>query len=83
MQLRKATLTSKGQVTIPKDIRDILKIVPGDQIDFIVSEEGEVLISSRTCDFRELKGLFYKKGRKKVSLKDMELAIQKGASKCP
>ncbi|MBS0656345.1 MAG: type II toxin-antitoxin system PrlF family antitoxin [Verrucomicrobia bacterium] len=79
MQLRKATITSKGQVTIPKDIRDILKIGPGDQIDFIISDEGEVLLSPRTCDFRDLKGFFYKKGRKAASLEEMEIAIKKGA----
>lgn len=80
MQLRKATITSKGQVTIPKDIRDILRIGPGDQVDFIVGDEGEVVISPRTCDFRSLKGLFYKKGRKAATLEDMEKAIKKGAS---
>lgn len=80
MQLRKATITSKGQVTIPKDIRDILKIGPGDQIDFIISDQGEILISPRTCDFRSLKGIFYKKGRKAASLEEMERAIKKGAS---
>lgn len=80
MHLRKATITSKGQVTIPKDIRDILKIGPGDQIDFIISDEGEILISPRTCDFRSLKGLFYKKGRKAATLEEMERAIKKGAS---
>jgi antitoxin PrlF len=80
MQLRKATITSKGQVTIPKDIRDMLKIAPGDQIDFIIGDTGEVLISPRTCDFRSLKGLFYKKGRKAATLDDMQKAIKKGAS---
>lgn len=80
MQLKKATITSKGQVTIPKDIRDILKVAPGDQIDFIVCDDGEIRISPRTCDFRSLKGLFHKKGRKTASLEDMEKAIQKGAS---
>ncbi len=81
MQLRKATITSKGQVTIPKDIRDMLKIGPGDQIDFIISDEGAVLISSRTCDFRSLKGFFHKKGRKAATLAEMDEAIKKGASK--
>jgi AbrB family looped-hinge helix DNA binding protein len=79
MQLRKATITSKGQVTIPKDIRDRLNIGPGDQIDFIIGAEGDIHISPRTCDFRSLKGFFYKKGRKSASLEDMERAIRKGA----
>jgi AbrB family looped-hinge helix DNA binding protein len=81
MQLRKAKITVKGQVTIPKDIRDILKIGPGDQIDFIIDDQGEVHISPRTCDFRSLKGFFYKKGRSAASLEDMEMAIKKGASR--
>lgn len=80
MQLREAKLTSKGQITIPKDIRDILKIGPGDQIDFIIGDQGEIYISPRTCDFRALKGMFHKKGRKVVSLEDMQQAIHKGAS---
>ena len=80
MQLKKATITSKGQVTIPKDIRDILKLSPGDQVDFIISDTGEVLLSPRTCDIRSLKGLFYKKGRKTATLEDMDIAIKKGAS---
>lgn len=80
MQLRKATITSKGQITIPKDIRVILKIGPGDQIDFIVTDQGEVFISPRTGDIRSLKGLFHKVGRKTATLEDMEKAIKKGAS---
>jgi AbrB family looped-hinge helix DNA binding protein len=81
MQLRKATITSKGQVTIPKDIRELLKISPGDQIDFIADDSGAVFISPRTTHIHTLKGFFYKKGRKPASLKDMEKAIERGASK--
>lgn len=81
MQLRKATITSKGQVTIPKDIRDILKIGPGDQIDFVVGDKGEIYISPRIYDIRCLKGMFYKKGRKPATLEDMQQAIEKGANR--
>jgi AbrB family looped-hinge helix DNA binding protein len=38
------TLTSKGQVTIPKQIRDALHLVPGSQVEFAVNPEGEVVI---------------------------------------
>jgi len=81
MQLRKATITSKGQVTIPKDIREILKIGPGDQVDFVVSDAGQVLLSPRTSDLRSLAGIFYKKGRKAATLEEMEEGIKKGASR--
>lgn len=38
------TLTSKGQVTIPKQIRDALGLMPGSAVDFAVNRDGEVVI---------------------------------------
>lgn len=38
------TLTSKGQVTIPKRIRDALNLAPGCAVDFAVNHDGEVVI---------------------------------------
>lgn len=38
------TLTSKGQVTIPKHIRDALNLAPGASVEFAVNSEGEVVI---------------------------------------
>ncbi len=38
------TLTSKGQVTIPKQIRDALDLAPGSSVEFAVNREGEVVI---------------------------------------
>lgn len=38
------TLTSKGQVTIPKQIRDALNLVPGCAVDFAVNRDGDVVI---------------------------------------
>ncbi|HMM77117.1 MAG TPA: AbrB/MazE/SpoVT family DNA-binding domain-containing protein [Gammaproteobacteria bacterium] len=38
------TLTSKGQVTIPKKIRDALGIAPGSAVEFVVNREGEVVV---------------------------------------
>ncbi len=38
------TLTSKGQVTIPKQIRDALRLLPGSAVDFAVNSSGEVVI---------------------------------------
>ncbi len=39
------TLTSKGQVTIPKQIRDALNLAPGSSMEFAVNREGEVVIN--------------------------------------
>lgn len=38
------TLTVKGQVTIPKPIRDAMGLTPGTSIDFAVNRNGEVVL---------------------------------------
>ncbi len=40
------TVTSKGRVTIPKAIRDHLQVDAGDQIDFVITERGDVVVGS-------------------------------------
>ncbi len=37
-------VTEKGQVTIPKEIRDRLGIVPGSEVDFVASDNGALLV---------------------------------------
>ena len=41
------TLTSKGQVTIPKQIRDALSMTPGCSVDFAVNSDGDVVIQKK------------------------------------
>lgn len=38
------TMTVKGQVTIPKKMRDALRLTPGDAVDFDVNREGQVVV---------------------------------------
>ncbi len=51
-----ATLTSKGQLTLPKALRDELKLKPGDKIDFIRDDQGQYRIKPANTDVRELSG---------------------------
>jgi len=74
-----ATLTSKGQTTIPQEIRNFLDLRPGDKIEFSI-EDDHVVMTPLTVDATELKGLL-PKPKKKVSLEDMERAIKKRGSK--
>jgi AbrB family looped-hinge helix DNA binding protein len=76
-----ATLTSKGQTTIPKEIRDLLGLAPGDKLDFVVESDGRVVLRPATLDVRALRGLLHKKGRKPVSVEQMDRAIEEGASR--
>ena len=70
-----ATVTSKGQVTIPKKVREVLRIGPGDRIEFVVDNEGKVRVSAGRNDVRDLKGLLHRPGRRAVTLEAMEEAV--------
>ena len=73
-----ATLTSKGQVTIPKAIREALGLKAGDSIAFELVDDGRVEMRPRTVDLRSLAGMVRPK-RTGVTLQDMEDAIAEGA----
>ena len=39
-----STVTSKGQITLPKPLRDRLGLQPGAQVDFVLNANGEVVL---------------------------------------
>lgn len=53
-----ATLTSKGQLTVPKEIRDRLGLAPGDRVEFVPGEDGRgvVMRKRRTLSLEEVMG---------------------------
>ena len=69
-------LTSKGQLTLPKPIRELLRLHPGDAVDFVIDDQGEVRVRAGRFDARDLRGLLRKPGRKPVSLEAMDEAIR-------
>jgi antitoxin PrlF len=70
-----ATLTSKGQVTFPKRVRDRLGIEAGNWLEFIESEQGFLVVAA-TRDIRSLKKIVGRP-KKPVTLDDMNSAIEK------
>ena len=66
-----ATLTSKGQTTIPKQAREHLKLSPGDKLDFVIEAEGRVVIRPAKPDVRALKGLLKRRDGKVLSIEEM------------
>jgi len=61
-----ATLTSKGQTTIPKEIRDSLGMKTGDRMTFTLMPDGIVVMRVKNRRVSDLAGMLYKKGRKPV-----------------
>jgi AbrB family looped-hinge helix DNA binding protein len=75
-----ATITSKGQVTIPKEIRDALRLRSGHRLDFLARKDGTVVVRPLTLDAMTLQGIVKTKRKRPVSLDEMDLAVAKGAS---
>jgi antitoxin PrlF len=71
-----ATLSSKGQMVIPKSIREQLDLKPGDTIDFVIQENGDILIRPAVQEVQKLKGMLHRADRKPVSIEDMNLVIK-------
>lgn len=75
-----AKLTSKGQITIPAQVRASLGLDTGDRIEFVDIGDGRFAIMAATHSVKDLKGLI-RKPIKPVSIEDMNLAIEAQGSK--
>jgi len=64
-----ATVTSKGQTRIPKDIRAAANLKPGDRIHFTVLEDGTIIVRVKNKSIRDIS--FRPRGGKRVSIAHM------------
>lgn len=71
-----ATVTSKGQLTLPAEVRRDLRLVPGSRVDFDKQPDGTYAVRAKTRDIRELRGIVRYDGPP-VSLEDIDNAIAK------
>lgn len=71
-----ATLTTKGQVTIPKKVRDCLQLHSGDKIEIIVTKKREAIIRPISKKVDDIFGKLHQPGRKMISLEAMDQAIR-------
>lgn len=73
------TISTKGQITVPKPVRDRLHLKPGDAVKFFVEPDGSVRFMPATLPVKSLKGMVPKPDRA-LSLEEMDAAIAKGAA---
>ena len=71
-------MTSKGQLTVPKEVREDLGLVAGDRITFIKLEDGNYAVVPATRSIMSLKGII-RKPNSPVSIEDMDEAVSAGA----
>lgn len=73
-------LTSKGQTTIPKDVREHLGLKAGDRIEFVLTEDKSVTLRPATRPVTDLKGIL-PRPPKPVSIEAMNAAVRKRAGR--
>jgi antitoxin PrlF len=74
-----SALTSKGQATIPKPVRDHLHLAPGDKVKFFIHPDGTVVILPK-LPASALRGMF-RSNRGSVSIEEMNAGIAKAATR--
>jgi AbrB family looped-hinge helix DNA binding protein len=75
-----ATITAKGQTTIPKPIREHLRVKAGDRVEFVVEPDGAVRLIAKTLRLADLHGMLPRPPHP-VTVEAMNAAIEAGAAR--
>ena len=73
-----SSLTSKGQMTVPKAAREHLKVRPGDRVKIFLHPNGTVVLIPK-LPLSAIKGMFAGRVKKPVSIEEMDAAVEQGA----
>ena len=73
-------VTDTGQITLPEEIREHLKLVSGSKVEFVIDEDGQVKIFPLHVAVETLSGILHRPGMRAATLEDMETAISEGAN---
>ena len=77
--MQSSTITSRGQTTIPAEIRKQLNLKAGDKMRYLVLENGDVFLL-RKRSVKELAGILHRPGQPPMTLEEMDDAIAEGAA---
>ena len=77
MSVLVSTMTQKGQVTIPKDVRESLHLVTGDKVEFVLNDRNEIVIKPVNRKVMEVAGLLSKYKRSEpISIEEMSQCVE-------
>lgn len=79
MSIYYGTMTSEGQTIVPAEVREILKLKPGDKIRY-VNRNGEIIMKAKNKPAIDLIGKFHDPNRAPVSIEEMDEAIGKAVA---
>ncbi len=75
-----ATMTSKGQITVPKDVREDLGLVPGSKVMFVKLPNGQYNVVPRTGKIQDLFGMLHQPGVPAMTIEEINDAIAEGGA---
>jgi len=78
--MSESTVSSKGQVTIPKAIRTRMHLKAGDRLRFVVDADGTVRLAAATRDVSTLREIL-PRPKRRATVDDMQSAIRRRAAK--
>jgi antitoxin PrlF len=70
-----ATITSKGQITLPKEVRDYFSLAEGDRVEFVFQPEGKVQIQPLKGSVQKLIGMLHRPDMRSTTLEEMDQAL--------
>lgn len=73
--MSEATVTSKGQITIPVDVRTSLSLKAGERVEFTTLDDGTVIMRPKNRSLLELEGMLQGAGRRKGKAKAEDMNI--------
>lgn len=74
--MSESTISSKGQVTVPKSIRMRLRLKEGDRLRFVVDADGSVRLTAATRDVSELKAIL-PRPKRRATLADIDATVRR------
>lgn len=75
-----STMTSKGQTTVPKEIRKQFNLKPGDKVFWSI-EAGRIVLRTKNRSIKELAGFLHRPGQPAATLEEIDEAIAQAATK--
>ncbi len=81
MTVMEAKITSKGQVTLPIELRTRLGLEPGDRVMFVEQADGTFALRARSGTFADLRGILSDKVKKRPTSAEIDQWIDEARSR--
>ena len=69
--MAESTLTTKGQTTVPADVRALVRAKPGTKLVWSVTPDGTIIVRAKTKSILDMAGMLKTPGSKRVPIEDM------------